>query len=112
MLQDRSYKGLKDRLLNSKEERAGASYQFSYTEFWQGHGMLLNDGVLYINNYCDTHIALYIGEIIRADYSGYYTDKKCYKASEGLHYKFPEPVYDAYLKFWESSLAEYYKRII
>mgnify|MGYP001149720101 FL=1 len=112
MLQDRSYKEVKDQLLNSKEERAGASYQFSYTEFWQGHGMLLNDGVLYINNYCDTHIALDMGELIRADYSGYYADKKCFKVSKGLSYKFPESVYDAYLKFWGSSLDEYYKRII
>lgn len=112
MLQDRSYKELKDQLLNSKEERAGANYQFSYTEFWQGHGMLLNDGVLYINNYCDTHIALDMGEPIRADYSGYYADKKFFKVDRGIRYKFPESVYDVYLKFWGSSLDEYYKRII
>lgn len=112
MLLDRSYKELKDQLLNFKEERAGASYQFSYTEFWQGHGLLLNDGVLYINNYCDTHISLDMGELIRADYSGYYADEKYFKACKGLRYKFPEPVYDAYLKFWGSSLEEYYKRII
>lgn len=72
----------------------------------------LHDGVLYINNYCDTHISLDMGELIRADYSGYYADEKYFKAGKGLRYKFPEPVYDAYLKFWGSSLEEYYKRII